>query len=612
MQNIRFDGGSATPPSPSQDTRGAKGLTRLSRSAEPVDTAAPRASARAALTNPVWWTALVVLVVNDHLLKGGGLLPPELTGKLSDFAGLIVAPVLLAASLGVRTARARVACCAAIALPFAAIKLSATAATLLTAAVAAVGVRYRIWVDPGDLMALAVLPLAFRLTRPAIVAAARRRVAWRAAGMVTGALACGASSFGSETASWTASAYVVNTGLAGMDLRIRFFEGDLDCDALADDWVPRALPQTAFEDGITFSLARGEVLPISRAGVATASGSLPLHEEPRACEAVLLQADGMRDVIVWWRDIDHRAVPVTLGDARFGSEKELEVGRVDLQSFPGSVAIRKYQRLGVVEARSAVPPSTCARGAPMRWGEIDVSLLGPELTLLAVTALPDGCFDLELARTDSLGGEGAGGAGAGGAGAGAGGAGVGGAGGGGAGVGVGGAGVGGAGGAGGAGGNGREAEPPPPASRLILCGPAGVLPFSAGDTFILERPAVASGEALRLRGELGELTLFRGITGLPLAIGAAGDLLAQECQGDRTGCGAYVRAAALSLANGETIAAGEEAASTDPQGRTLRLFLGRSEEVLVSREGCEAGRDKLGLTADLAMVWSAGEEGGAR
>jgi hypothetical protein len=139
-----------------------------------------------------------------------------------------------------------------------------------------------------------------------------------------------------------------------------------------------------------------------------------------------------------------------------------------------------------------------------------------------------------------------------------------------------------------------------------------VLPFTAGDTFILERPVVSSGEALRLRGELGELTLFRGITGLPLAVGAAGDLRAEECQGDRTGCGAYVRSAALSLATGETIAAGAEGESTDPQGRTLRLFLGRAEEVLVSREGCEAGRDTLGLAADLAAVWSANDEGGAQ
>ncbi|MEJ7729042.1 MAG: hypothetical protein WKG00_07500 [Polyangiaceae bacterium] len=580
MKKLSFGGRAQTSPSFRQAGYGATGVTRLSRQAERVDTAATTASARSALAHPAWWAALAVLVLNDHVLKGGGLLPAEVTGKLSDIAGLVVAPVLLAAVLAVRSARARALCCAAVAVPFAAIKLSATAASVLTAAVAWVGLRYRIWVDPGDLVALAVLPIAFRLTRPAVPAAARWPGALRAGGMVAGVLACGASSYASPS-SWTASAYVVNTGMAGMDLRIRFFEGELDCDALDDGLVARALPQTAFADGITFAVARGEVLPISRRGVAMASGSFPLEEEEeaRACEVVLLQADGMRDIIVWWRNIDHRDVPVTLGDARLRNAG-MEVGRVDLLSFPGNVSVRKYQRVGVVEARSAVPASTCARGAPLAWGEIDVSLLGPELTLLAVAALPDGCFDLELERSDaSSGGGGAGGTGD-------------------------------AGGAGGAGGGGQEPAPQP--SRLLLCGPAGVLPFTAGDAFILERPVVSSGEALRLRGELGELTLYRGITALPLAAGTAGDLRAQECEGDRTGCGAYVRAAALSLADGDTLAAGEEGEATDPQGRTLRLFLGRSEQVLVSREGCEAGRDALGLAADLATVWSANDEGGAR
>lgn len=39
--------------------------------------------------------ALVVLVVNDHLGKGSGVLPAWLTGKLSDLAGLFFFPILL-------------------------------------------------------------------------------------------------------------------------------------------------------------------------------------------------------------------------------------------------------------------------------------------------------------------------------------------------------------------------------------------------------------------------------------------------------------------------------------------------------------------------------------
>jgi hypothetical protein len=35
-------------------------------------------------------------VVNDHVLKGSGLLPAAVTGKLSDVAGLFFFPVLCA------------------------------------------------------------------------------------------------------------------------------------------------------------------------------------------------------------------------------------------------------------------------------------------------------------------------------------------------------------------------------------------------------------------------------------------------------------------------------------------------------------------------------------
>ena len=59
-----------------------------------------------ALAHPVWWVALAALLVNDHVFKGTHALPPVLIGKLSDFAGLLVAPVLLAALLRLRSQRA--------------------------------------------------------------------------------------------------------------------------------------------------------------------------------------------------------------------------------------------------------------------------------------------------------------------------------------------------------------------------------------------------------------------------------------------------------------------------------------------------------------------------
>ena len=55
------------------------------------------------LLHPAPLAAVAILVVNDHFLKGSGLLPAWLTGKLSDFAGLFFFPLLLTALW--RTAR---------------------------------------------------------------------------------------------------------------------------------------------------------------------------------------------------------------------------------------------------------------------------------------------------------------------------------------------------------------------------------------------------------------------------------------------------------------------------------------------------------------------------
>ena len=47
------------------------------------------------MTHPAAIAALVVLVVNDHLLKAA--YPGWITGKLSDFAGMVLAPLVLVA-----------------------------------------------------------------------------------------------------------------------------------------------------------------------------------------------------------------------------------------------------------------------------------------------------------------------------------------------------------------------------------------------------------------------------------------------------------------------------------------------------------------------------------
>lgn len=138
-----------------------------------------------ALLSPVWLAAMVVLAVNDHVLKHSGL-AGVVTGKLSDVAGMIVAPTLLACVLVVRSRGGLLACHAAVGLVFALLKISPVVAGWWP---------WRVVVDATDLLALPVLAGSWVWLRPAMrerSARARRGLA-TAAGSV-GLLVCAATS----------------------------------------------------------------------------------------------------------------------------------------------------------------------------------------------------------------------------------------------------------------------------------------------------------------------------------------------------------------------------------------------------------------------------------
>lgn len=61
----------------------------------------------ALFAHPLPVLALVVLVVNDHLAKGAGVLPDAFTGKASDVAGLFVFPLVLSSLANGLVPRAR-------------------------------------------------------------------------------------------------------------------------------------------------------------------------------------------------------------------------------------------------------------------------------------------------------------------------------------------------------------------------------------------------------------------------------------------------------------------------------------------------------------------------
>lgn len=140
-----------------------------------------------ALLGPAALLAVALLVLNDHVLKAHA--PGVVTGKLSDLAGLIFFPLLLAAAAehaGLRRGRtAVIAAALATGAVFAAIKLwepagdlyriglaalqwpfRALAAALTDTALPALG-RARLTADPTDLLVLPVLIVPVLLARPA-------------------------------------------------------------------------------------------------------------------------------------------------------------------------------------------------------------------------------------------------------------------------------------------------------------------------------------------------------------------------------------------------------------------------------------------------------------
>jgi hypothetical protein len=110
------------------------------------------------LLHPLFLAALVTLLLNDWVFKSAW--PGLLTGKLSDFAGLIVAPVFICAVLGLRSRRGVWVVHGGVGLVFAFLQL--VPVEVWHPFVAGVVPRPRLWADPTDLIALAALPWSAR------------------------------------------------------------------------------------------------------------------------------------------------------------------------------------------------------------------------------------------------------------------------------------------------------------------------------------------------------------------------------------------------------------------------------------------------------------------
>ena len=129
--------------------------------------------------HPITLAAVLLLVVNDWALKPR-FGPSAITGKLSDLAGLVFAPVVLSAAIGLvlhlaarlgarvdpsLSRRRLLLCTLATGAVFAVVKLDPTCARLLADFLSRFGRPAAIYLDPSDLLCLPALALAVWIGR---------------------------------------------------------------------------------------------------------------------------------------------------------------------------------------------------------------------------------------------------------------------------------------------------------------------------------------------------------------------------------------------------------------------------------------------------------------
>ncbi len=348
-----------------------------------------------AMAHPLWWGALALLVINDHIFKGAGVLPQPLVGKISDFAGLMVAPVVLAALLQVTSRRGFALAHVAIGLGFAAINLSPTFAAGFEAVMALTPFPWSIYVDPSDALALPMLLaswLAFTewTERPAPVSTALSR-----AGLALGALACVATSpppepppvgpdpptQGRPRFQPVQAAFVVlnDTGAEQL-IRIRELrmEVELDCAALRELEELRPdeiLRESQFLPATSWIVEPGRAAAISGAD---------------ECGAALIEGPDFNGRMLFWED-DQRPtqLPSSIDDAELSRSVIL---RGDTLRAPESAALFALPTQALILATEAC--ATPAVGSTLDWTQPDYAVGGVVQT---VRLGADGCHQLRFA-----------------------------------------------------------------------------------------------------------------------------------------------------------------------------------------------------------------------
>lgn len=251
---------------------------------------------RRALLHPAWLGAVATLAINDHLLKGSGLVPAWFTGKLSDVVGLFAAPLLLAVLLRVSSRRGWALAHIAIGVVFSAIQVSTPAADAWSGFMGLFGFPWAITSDLTDLLTLPALAVSYSF----VPRMAGQRVAHHVTGELAvasaGMLCCVATSqVGGEPfyGQFEADTYIHNANDFDIVLRIRPLKASaaFDCDLVEED-PARYLRDALFDDAQSWTLAPDATMPV-----------LELWDRPaRGCHAAWIDADNLAPSVIFWRE----------------------------------------------------------------------------------------------------------------------------------------------------------------------------------------------------------------------------------------------------------------------------------------------------------------------
>jgi len=313
------------------------------------------------LGHPVWWVSLALLLINDHLLKGRGVVPGWLAGKLSDVAFLIVAPTLLAALLPRRVPGRRAFAVGAVVALYVAADLSRAVSDAVVAVAARVGLHWRLWPDTTDLLALAVLPLTVWLLRrsprpdPDSATARRSGVPRERAGVILGVIACLASS---DVGGYAHRPFLFNRTTTSADVRITWVLRKVDCNGSAET-LAGTLGPSDLEDPRMVTMGTGDVAALD--GVPAAGMSelrlCSTHDEPDViygggnfpCVAAILETPGAAPVLMVapraWRASDSSGFISCCDSPAPVSQC---APRIDIGRNPGDEAVSLTNRNGTL------------------------------------------------------------------------------------------------------------------------------------------------------------------------------------------------------------------------------------------------------------------------